>query len=425
MATLRSAISLWDRIPILSTQRRQDWNPIPRLPGLLALLVCAAVSPAAELHTLANKHLTGDLVSVSDKEIVLRVAASEVKTSVGEVLQIDLQRDAPLASGTKYADIELIDGSLLHCSKFTIKGRDIEVALAGSDLKAKVPLAAVSYVLNDAHEAAIRQEWLDKFVAKKGNQDVLALRRDGVFNGLEGTFGDSGNDKGEVVFQYEVAGNRKSRDIPPAKAQGLLFIRSLPADAPAPLCKVYDLNQNLIVAAKLALGANGFSVTSVGGAKIDFPKQNVARLDYSNDKIVFLSDLKPAEQVEKSKQGRKETVRMNKNLDNNPIEIDDQPFAKGLAMHAYTELVYNLDGKYQKFEAVLGMDAKVGGSGKPVVTIEADGTKLFSETVTRKDKRRELSYSVKGVKQLRIVVSSTGLLDFGDHVDLANPKLSK
>src|SRR5437867_6507577 len=109
MATSWSAMPLWDRIPILSIRGRQDWNPIPRLLGLLTLLIGAAVSPAAELHTLANKHLTGDLVSVSDKEIVLRIAASEVKTPVGEVLQIDLQRDAPLASGTKYADIEFID----------------------------------------------------------------------------------------------------------------------------------------------------------------------------------------------------------------------------------------------------------------------------------------------------------------------------
>src|SRR5438128_6393353 len=162
-----------------------------------------------------------------------------------------------------------------------------------------------------------------------------------------------------MVFQYEVAGKRKRRDIDPAKAQGLLFIRSLAADAPAPLCKLYDLNQNLIVAAKLALGANGFSVTSVGGAKIDFPKQNVARLDYSNDKIVFLSDLKPAELVEKSKQGRKETLRLNKNLDNGSLQLEDKTYSKGLAIHAHTELTYNLDGKYQKFDAVLGMDTLV------------------------------------------------------------------
>src|SRR5207244_10310541 len=136
------------------------------------------------------------------------------------------------------------------------------------------------------------------------------------------------------------------------------------------------------------------------GARIELPRQSLARLEYSNDKVVFLSDLKAAEIVERSKQGRKDTVRMNRNLDNNnPIELGDQVYTKGLAIHAYSELTYNLDGKYQKFDAILGMDAKVGGNGKPQVTIEADGNKLFSETVTRKDKRRELSYPVKGAKQ--------------------------
>jgi hypothetical protein len=96
-----------------------------------------------------------------------------------------------------------------------------------------------------------------------------------------------------------------------------------------------------------------------------------------------------------------------------------------LAIHAYTELVYNLDGKYSKFEAVLGMDDQVPGDGKPVVKIEADGKELFAGTVSRRDKRRILSCDVKGARQLRIVVSPGRLFDFGDHVDLANAKLNK
>ena len=33
--------------------------------------------------------------------------------------------------------------------------------------------------------------------------------------------------------------------------------------------------------------------------------------------------------------------------------------------------------------------------------------------------------NIKGVQQLRIIVSSTGLFDFGDHVDLADAQLCK
>jgi len=185
------------------------------------------------------------------------------------------------------------------------------------------------------------------------------------------------------------------------------------------------MHQGTLVASKVAMTATGFTVTTVAGAKFEFPRQAIARLDYSNDKVVFLSDMKPVELIEKSKQGRKETMKLNKNLDNGSLQLEEQFYSKGLAIHAHTEVTYNLEGKYQRFDAVLGMDALVGGEGKSVVTIEADGNKLFSQTVTRKDKRRDLSFPVKGVRQLRIVVTSEGLFDFGAHVDLANAKLSK
>src|SRR5262249_20129361 len=143
------------------------------------------------------------------------------------------------------------------------------------------------------------------------------------------------------------------------------------------------------------------------------------------DKVVFLSDLKPVEVIEKSRQGRKDNVHLDKNLENGSLQIKGEAYSKGLALHSHTELVYTLDGKYKKFQAVLGMDDGVGGEGQPLVKIEADGKELLSQIVMRKDDRRELSFDVSGVKQLRVIVTSSRFLDFGDHVDLANAKLSK
>src|SRR5207245_2560840 len=137
-----------------------------------------------------------------------------------------------------------------------------------------------------------------------------------VLNGLEGTLGDTGNAKGEITFEYEVGGQTRKRDLDLTRAQGLLFLRSLPASAPSPLCKIFHVHQGVYIAGKLALDADKFTVTTVAGPAFEFPRKAVARLDYSNDKVVFLSDMKPADVVEKSKQGRKETMKLNKNLDN-------------------------------------------------------------------------------------------------------------
>ena len=102
-----------------------------------------------------------------------------------------------------------------------------------------------------------------------------------------------------------------------------------------------------------------------------------------------------------------------------------QLFAKGLSVHAYTELVYDISGEYKEFKAILGVDPKVPGDSHVKVTIEGDGKELFSGEINRKDEPRPLTLDIKNVKQLRIVVASAGLLDLGNHVCLADAKVSK
>ena len=389
----------------------------------LALLACASTSLAGELHTMAGKTITGDMVSISDKEIVFRGSAGQIATPMKDVLLVEFQHDGAAPNPGKITDVELTDGTLLHCSQVALKGKELELKLGASTI-VKVPLTTVSYILNDAEDAAIRQEWQDKHLPKKGNQDILAIKLNGVINALEGTLGE-GNEKGEISFEYQSGGNQKKRAIDLSRVQGMIFVRSLNGAAPSTLCKIMDVNQNVWMASSLSLGANSFAISTVAGAKVDLPRAAVVRLDFNNDKIVFLSDLKPVEVIEKSKQGRKDNVHADKNLENSSLQMKGEAYSKGLALHAHTELVYALDSKYKKFQAVLGMDDGVGGDGQPLVKIEVDGKELLSQIVTRKDERRDLNFDVSGVKQLRIVVTSNRLLDFGDHIDLANAKLSK
>jgi hypothetical protein len=388
-------------------------------------LTPVAVS-AGELHTLDGKHFSGDLVKVTDTEITFKTSTGLVSVPTSGVLTLDLQPEPALPNGLKYTDIELVDGTLLHCEKYTLKGKSVGLRLAVSNQAVEVPLASISYLLNDAQDPAIRQDWQEKQLPHRGTQDILAVKVDGAINGIEGTLADAAGADGKIAFEYGSANNKRKKDIDLANAQGVIFQRS-PADARPAICKVHDVDRNVYLVAKVELNATGNQLMfeSVSGIQFGYALSRIARLDYSNDKVAFLSDLKPAELIEKSRQGRKEVLRLDKNLENGTLELEGQTYAKGLAMHAYTELVYDLDGKYAKFEAVLGMDDQVPGDGKPIVKIEADGKELFAGTVNRRDKRKILSCDVKGARRLRIVVSQDGLFDFGAHVDLANAKLSK
>jgi hypothetical protein len=394
---------------------------MPILRAFLALLLGASIGWGAELQTLAGKTVSGDLVSITDKEVVFRSAAGQTAFPILEVLKIEVQPAAALPGDLKYTKVELTDGTVLHCTGFTLKGKEVELKLAISDQVHKIPLAAVAYVMYDAQDAATRQKWQEQIFARKNNTDILVIKSNGVINTFLGTLGE-GNDKGEINFVLE---NGSARNLPLTKIHGLFFLRTLGAEAPAPLCKVYDVNQNILAAGKLTLNGDALSVTTLAGAKVELPLKVLARLDYTSDKLAYLSDLKPVEVVQRTKQGRKDGWRVDKNLENTPLQIAGQVYAKGLALHAYTELVYNLDGKYKEFKFVPGVDDTVGGDGQPVLRIEGDGNKLFEETITRKTKKEDRLVVIKGVRQLRIIVSSNGLFDFGDHLDLADAKLNK
>jgi hypothetical protein len=394
--------------------------PITR--SLLAFLLFASPGLGAELRTLSGKVLIGEVFKLTDKEVTLGGPNGRSVTPIRDVLAIDFQRESVLPAG-KYTDVELTNGSLLHCSRLTFKGTEVELKLALSEQTIKVPLVALSYVLNDADDSANRQEW-DKILAKKGNQDILAVKLNGVINGLEGTLGEV-NEKGEIAFARQ-SGGRK-REIDPARVQGMIFQRSPDPDAPVSVCKIQDVYRNLYVASKVESRSTALAITTAAGGRIELPQASISRLDFNSDKVVYLSELtKPQENVHVD-QGPD-------NVEIGPIKIEGRTFTKGLAVHSPKELVYAIDGKYRRLEAILAMDDMVRDNSRrldwlrpptALVKIEGDGNELFSATVLPATASQKLDIDIKGVKQLRIVVTSNGITKFGDHVDLAEAKLSK
>ncbi|CAN5275827.1 hypothetical protein BH10PLA2_BH10PLA2_15030 [soil metagenome] len=392
---------------------------------LLLLLGAMPSLMAADLRTLAGKIVDGELSAITDKEVVIIKDGKQTAVPFPDILQIELQEAAEAALPGHLIDVELTDGSLLHCKKVGFKGKRAQLVLAGAEATFEIPLQSISYILNGAQDAAVRQDWQNKVLNSRGNQDQVVIRRESALNALGGTLGD-GTPTGQIEFTLEVGGERKTRALDLDRVQGLVFQRSPATDAPSALCKVFDVKQNLLTAAKLELGPDNLKVITVAGATVDLPRATLVRLDFTNDKIVYLSDMKPTSMSYKSLTGRNDPPRMDTNLDGKgPLQIKGEVFSKGLAVHANTELNYNLDGKYKKFEAVLGMDDVVGGDGQPRVRIEADGKELFGQVVSRKDERRNLELDVRGVRQLRVTVSSAKPFAFEAHVDLANAKLSK
>ncbi len=418
---------------------------------LLALLLSGAVGYAADpplsLKSLDGKTHTGELVSISDKEVVLKADGKEVRTRLDAVVQIDFQPMPPAAvSKDGFTSVELTDGSLLRCKKFGIQGKEAAITLT-SGQQFKVPLSAISSVLQEANQEALAKQFRNYLAqSKKQRSDFLLVRRGDVLNGLDGTIGD-GDEKGENV---EFTRSGAKRSIALAKVQGLIFFREADPKMVPAVCKLLDTARNEIMAASVTKSAQGLSVTTPAGAKIDYDRKLIARLDYSKGKLTFLSDIDPVELVETCTEGQDSVqhYRRDKNLDGGPIRIGPSLFSKGLALHAHTEIEYDLKGEYREFKAYLGIDDAIGGGeGPTVVKILGDGKELLSVVLKKGDKLNPrateksknsasrdpkdnafvlpVTLSVVNVLKLRIIVSSGDILDLGKHATLAEAMVSK
>jgi hypothetical protein len=189
----------------------------------------------------------------------------------------------------------------------------------------------------------------------------------------------------------------------------------------------------VIVVSKLQVKEDGpLVIETVSGARFEYRREQLLRLDFSTGRLEFLPDMEPNVLVEPPAdrldryRWHSEADKRNRNLDGNGIQLGGAKFAKGLSLPAPTTLRYTLGGKYKQFKTVVGVDDTVGGSqGGVILTIEGDGRPLFTGEFRRNDPPRLVPLNVKDVDRLTIAVRPTGVLAYGLRVDLGNARVNK
>ena len=395
---------------------------------LFAVLLCATACSAAELRNLKQETITGDLVGISEKEIVINAPTGKVTTPVDQVLTLSFGQQLGALPAVPWVDVELTDGTVLHCASSRWSRIKATVTLLAGQT-ATFPLASLSSMLANAHLEKNRKEWADILEKTSRSRDVLAKLKDGVANAVEGLIGDA-NEAGETIHFTLASG--KEADVALGDVYGMMFSRKPDPNAAPVQCRLFDTHHNVVMVSGAEATPTGFTVTTPAGAKIEYTPTLVVKMDYSHGKRDYLSDMTPVKVDELQRRAEPIRYRRDLNLDDKPLHVNNTAYEKGLAVHAHTELEYDLKGEYREFRAVVGIDDDVKGVGRPVlVRIEADGQTLAEVTLQRgvKDKAGPavLVRNVKDVKRLRIIVTHdpAEFLDLGLHVDLADAFVSK
>jgi len=274
---------------------------------------------------------------------------------------------------------------------------------------------------------------LTRVAAQRGKDVCVVLNKVGVPQNIICTFGEANEAGTEIEFSSDITGEVKTYTRKLDGVHGLIFKNTLDPKAPPVVCKLLDAVQNIVMVSSVTGSEKGFSVTTPAGAKLEFGPGQVGRLDYSKGRLDYLSDLEPVTLVsranlqEEDRPEQQHVIRdQGPKAERTPLTLGGVAYSKGLALKAYTEMVFDLKGDYREFAAVIGLDDNSAAAEPMVLVVEGDGKELASLTVNPADKKRfqPLKLNIKDVNKLRVIVKTSSLLDVGS-LDLADAKVSK
>ena len=115
-------------------------------------------------------------------------------------------------------------------------------------------------------------------------------------------------------------------------------------------------------------------------------------------------------------------LQIDRSVMGKPLTIVKKHYGKGIGTHANGMLRYNLDGKYERLTAIIGLDQNEFCGNGVQIKIFGDGNLLINTGKLGHDKEYPVDIPLSGVKQLIFEMDALGNIDC-DNVNIAVPIL--
>lgn len=387
------------------------------------LLVCLlAAGPVVTAESLGGASVRGELRELNDSLVVLTDDSGEVRLTGGDLLQLSFaEADGAPPSGAAAVEVRLVDGSQLYADGLSQDGETLVLARSnGGELR--LPLEAVGSVRWLEATDELQSQWTD-LLQQNAASDVLVVRKRDALDHLEGQIGPLSAERVEFRLDGE------SLNVKRERVAGLIFFRPRP-DVATAKCSVLSRDGQRLSAAACVWSADGLRVTTCAGPEVVLAPGALARLDFSQGKLTYLSAVQPESSTWTPLLGGDELApyqgpRFDRGALQPQLLLGGRAYARGLALHSRTELVYRLTEPCTRLEALAGIDDSVGDAGHVRLTIWGDDRVLWEGDVRGEDAPQPLSLDLTGVKRLRILVDFGDDLDAGDLLNLAEARIVK
>ncbi|MBQ4824535.1 NPCBM/NEW2 domain-containing protein [Leisingera sp. HS039] len=371
--------------------------------GLINVSVSDSLSTFSTVRSYwANRDLDGD--KIKSGEILESEAASSLAVAHSSSADIGVSEVDSTSWGSRSNPSNIVDGWQLNRDATAWATGEDDVALNGNawirfDLADKILLTSLTIDsdLSSRAYAEDKQAAADIAIDVLRSQNTADPKSQFKIQALDNT--GNWQDVSDV-YDWEPAGN--SSDTVQIRTGGIPY-------------KSYRL-----------VGVSGTFSKARWIKEITFTTTGVTETvsNAPGEENVYLSDLTFSSQS--NGWGAAERNRSNGeagSADGNQITIGGATYAKGVGVHAGSEIVVDIPEGARRFISDIGVDDEVGANGSVTFKVYGDNQLLFeSGTLTGNDGAGKVDVSVAGYSQLRLVVGDAGDGNGADHADWAGAR---
>ena len=315
-----------------------------------------------------------------------------------------------------FANGDRIPGSLLGGDGLTIQWE----AQISSKLKSKitVPLLSCAIIWFDEPRGdAVTPKWYEK----EGSTDILHLRNgDIIYGTLESIAADGAGLRFKSMNKSVSREYERSAILAYAPNPSLVRMR-----IPKTLYGHIVLANGSRFCVKSAVyDGTIFKVVLLGNATMLLDLPDVVSLTILQGKAIYLADIKPASVKDIPYNSVVWPLVKNRNGKHQPLRLNtpsgEQTYDFGLGTHSYSEIKYDLAGKYTRFEAIVGLDSQDGKQGNVNVYIYLDGKQISLPKLMKLNAARGGVSVILDVSQARELVLRVDYGTGGDVQDVVN-----
>ncbi|WDI42350.1 NPCBM/NEW2 domain-containing protein [Bremerella sp. P1] len=403
----------------------------------LIMLSLLAAGPAVEVQQLDGSKTSGDLIELSADSLEIQLADGKSSVfpakdiiSVRPVQPSDIAEKQPVTKELFFAD-----GSRLLTADMLVSSRNAELMLPrGARVEiGRSALKGVRLLPTDpqSDDDPLKEKW-DELAKEHTGGDAIVLNREGMLTVQEVVI------HGVTADGVKIQLDDITTTVNPSKLYGLLFYQRAAREFPAPLCVVHLNDNSTLVARSIKMNNGQTRVTVLTGTEIPIPFDRITKLDFAAGNIQFLDELKPARitwtPVLKSAIAVDDlslvyAPRMNQSFQGDAIQLeeDQQPqvYSRGIAVHATSELLYQLPSGFRQLQMRVGIAPESLGTCTAKLQIIGDQKILFEKEFNDETPPEDIALNISGVSRLKIVVDANDGEDFGDVLHLCQARLLK